>query len=144
MAACKSERANCIDYCDGVFDLDNNTCGNYSQHDPCAGDKFVESVTDSTECDDPNATLCDYDVYCDLCGNNCYHFEEKVYECIDEHYYTATDFSQCLKCPGRGVFDWENFGNVGIAGCYIPRNPMTGSDATGTFQYVNDKCYWQE
>lgn len=138
MAECKLGKSDCIDYCYS-YDLDNDTCSDKT----CNGPQQVTEITDSEDCTIPNAILCDYDWVCDSCGKNCHREDEKAYDCIDEHYYLTTDFKHCSECPGNGVFDWD-LGNVGIAGCYINRSPMTGSDATGTFKYVNDKCYYKE
>ncbi|MCM1294233.1 MAG: hypothetical protein NC311_01570 [Muribaculaceae bacterium] len=141
MVACKSEKTNCINYC-RTYDLDNNTCSSKTVTDPCEGWQLMESEMYGTNCTIPNAKYCEYERYCDLCGNNCYNEDEEVSECIDGYYMTE-DYMQCLKCPGNGVVDYDA-GNLGIATCYIPRGTMTGSDATGTFKYVNDKCHYRE
>lgn len=142
MAACKSEKANCIDYCK-TYDLDNDTCNNNITTDPCAGWQLVESEIYGTNCTIPNALYCEYERYCDLCGNNCYNEDEEVTECMDG-YYNTEDWMQCLKCPGNGRSD-PNRGNIGIAQCYIaPTPPLSGTDATGTWEYKGDKCYYQK
>ncbi len=141
MAACKSERTNCINYC-VTYDLDNNTCSTKPSIDPCEGWQEVDWPVDSPDCTIPNAETCEYTLVCDLCGDNCYHENEEVTTCIDG-YYNTEDFKQCLKCPGNGIVDYDA-GNIGIAQCYIPRGSMTGSDETGTFKYVSDKCYYRE
>lgn len=131
-AACKTERTNCLDYC-SKYDLDNNTCSDCS-------DISWRNMAMDEDCTIPNATLCDYTLVCDNCGV-CRHENETVYDC-DSGYYMTEDFEQCLKCPGNGVVDYD-VNATGIYTCYILRNPTTGSDTTGTFQYVNNRCYYK-
>ncbi len=141
MALCKKGGEQCINFC-YEYDLDNDTCSRHTIPDPCKGWVMVESEIYGTNCTIPNALYCEYERYCDLCGNNCYNENEEVTDCMDG-YYNTEDWKQCLKCPGNGIVDYEA-GNIGIAQCYIPRDTMTGSDSTGTFKYVNDKCYYKE
>lgn len=136
-AQCKSGNDQCINFC-YEYDLDNDTCAGAG----CIGNT-VTHITDSEDCTIPNATLCDYDWVCPKCGGTCHRENEQVFECTDEHWYTNSDFTQCHKCPGNGVIDWD-MGNDGIVTCYIPRTTMTGTDTTGAFKYVNDKCYYKE
>lgn len=136
-AECKLRKTDCIQFCDS-YDLDNDTCA----MSVCIGNN-VTFISDSEDCTIPNATLCDYNWVCPKCGGACHRENEKVFECTDEHWYTNSNFTQCHKCPGNGVVDWD-LGNLGIVTCYIPRTTMTGSDTTGTFRYVNDKCYYKE
>lgn len=142
MAACKSERSTCIDYC-YEYDLDNDTCNDYQHSQDYCESKWVvvANPMDATDCTIPNAETCEYKTVCDQCGNNCHREDEEVTTCIDRHYNTE-DWSQCLPCPGNGVVDYD-VDNLGIASCYIPRGTMTGSDSTGTFKYQNDKCYYK-
>lgn len=142
MAECKKSSTDCIQFC-YQYDVDNDTCSDTPVIiNPCEGEIRTNTAL-AEDCTIPNATLCSYDKVCDGCGNNCYRENETVDECISDNYYMTTDFKQCLKCPGDGIVDWD-MGNEGIATCYISRNPMTGSDATGTFRYVNDKCHYKE
>jgi len=145
MAACKSEHAQCIDYC-STYDLDNATCSNKTSACTCNvwQPNWIEYTTD---CTIPYAKICDYNLLTDTCGCGLsQRDEEYVWECI-EGYYTTEDFQQCLPCPGDGIVDPDlinDVESVGIAACYIPRESMTGSDETGTFKYVNDKCHYKE
>lgn len=138
-ATCKKEQHQCIDYC-YLYDLDNDTCYGYQ----CAKEEVVANPIDATDCTIPNAETCEYKTLCNVCDKTlCHREDEEVSTCIDG-YYNTEDWKQCLKCPGNGMVDYDT-GNVGIAQCYIPRNPpLTGSDETGTWQYVNDKCYYRE
>lgn len=137
-ADCKKSRYDCINYC-SIYDLDNNTC---SERDECAGWQIVDNPIDATDCTIPNAEICEYELVCDLCGNNCHHENEEVTACIDG-YYNTEDWLECLPCPGNGMIDYD-LGNVGSAQCYILRTSMNGSDKTGAFQYINEKCYYKE
>jgi len=138
MEDCKTSKTDCINYC-STYDLDNNTCSNMP--DPCDGWKVVQTGVAETDCTIQYAETCDYDVVCDLCGNNCHHEDETVNACIDG-YYSTEDWLQCLKCPGNGLVDYD-VGNIGSAQCYILRDSMTGSDTTGAYEYISEKCYYR-
>lgn len=141
LEACKTEHFDCINYCLNGYEWYNGSVRCKSP-DPCDGEK-VTSAAYSEDCEIPNALYCSYDLVCDLCGKNCHHENETVDECDGDNYYMTEDWTQCLECPGNGIVDWD-LEEYGITTCYIPRSPMTGSDATGTFKYVNDKCYYKE
>lgn len=136
MAECKSVGGDCINYC-YKYDLYGDTCV-----DKVCDTYTYQDVVDSEDCTILNAVLCDYTLVCDGCGN-CHRENERVFECVDEHWFTDNDFTRCLKCPGGGLVDFD-MGNTGIVACYIPREIMTGSDETGTFKYINDKCYYKK
>lgn len=142
LEACKTERFECIQYCMNDYEWYNGSVRCKSP-DPCAGERYNGTTAFAEDCTIPHALYCSYDIICDLCGNNCRHENEMVDECDGDNYYYTEDWKQCLKCPGDGIVDGDR-GNVGIAQCYIPREPKGGSDATGTFIYVPDKCYWKE
>jgi len=138
MAICKAEQFDCINYC-ARYDLDNDTCSNLP--DPCNGWKVVDHPIDATDCTIQYAETCEYDLVCDLCGNNCHHENEEITDCIDG-YYNTEDWLQCLKCPGNGMVDYD-FGNSGVLQCYILRDSMTGSDTTGAYMYIEEKCHYK-
>lgn len=134
MEACKTEQFHCTDYC-RTYDLDNDTCTDRLS--------TTHHASYSEDCTIPHAAHCSYTLICDGYDKNCYREDEEVDDCDGDNYYMTEDWMQCLKCPSNGVVDGD-VGNNGIATCYIPRGTMTGSDATGTFKYVNDKCYYKE